>query len=1001
MKMRALQYLALGLGLTIGLTSCPSGGGSGGGGGSSMAITSCSLGCSTGGGDQVSCGVTDVYVNQEIRIAFTDPIRLSSVNNNTVQVVDVDNGKTPPGSFSLDSTNSRVLIYRPLLTFDSSGNPIFGLTADATYSFKVPGQTLDPSGSHVRNTDGARNQNRMLCTLVASRGIFDANPGPPNVAVYVDQVTSYDAEGNPNGWNFDVDADGAVDVWRETVITMVFDDIMNPGTLANPVTGTSTTITVLIDADGDPATTGDQLELAGEFGISIDQNALLTTVVFTPDGGLPSAGVDPTVKRKVVMNLPAAIKDLGGNSLANAGLRTFTPEVINFDPYEIVENFDTTANADDVRTGSTWSSNGALVSGSEGDTDSGIIGGGSGQLGDLRIPSGTTVVLDTDSEDFTSILDPAVFDVESIIDSPGGITVTGGVFEFASVRIEAGGILRFAGSNPARLFARGEMVVQGMIDVAGASAVVHNGTADAGGVGGAAGPGGGAGGDGGMRPDGEAFTTVGGVKGVDNPDNPSLYDDVDGKAGVGIPHPTTVAPTDNVAEGAGGLAWPHDDLLGLYFPANPADIDGMQFEPLQQCRNRASGGAGGGGGHSLTGKDGVSKLEGTFGDAVTDAPPDSPGGDSAELFATVDEDDVRALDPETGFLRGGSGGGGAGGHLHKTSTNGTNGGGGDCSVEPDLPHDPAVIHDFFSHSGAAGGGAGGGLQVEAGSRIRVNGVVDASGGAGGDNDTTSISSFASPGGGGSGGAVLLQSRIVQVQPVPGRIDIRGGAGGVGMYGSTGGLGSPGFLRMESLIPFNEAAEALNILPNPTQLDTLWDSVYGDIFTTEEWNPQPVGPSARSGAQSCWIHPAGNYFQLEFEVDGVELGWDMDVIIDGYGIQSWRGDNDVFPGQSLEDVFGNTLGSSPLVVRFQGARIAGSLPNPCNVVLYGIDSPLTPLSLTEWVPHPADLNLPSKSTEGVWVAQPNMMRFAILWDANQTGFDQILGIEAVTIRAQQD
>ncbi|MEW6073933.1 MAG: Ig-like domain-containing protein [Planctomycetota bacterium] len=485
MKKRALFTLALGLGLPLGLTSCPSGGGSNG---SSMAITSCTLGCSVGSGDQVSCGVTDVYVNQEIRIAFTDPVRLSTVTNSTFQVVEVATGKTPPSSFSLDPANSRVLIYRPQLTFDSSGNPIFGLTDGATYTFKIPGQILDPAGPFIKNSQGAPVQNRLLCTLVASRGIFDANPGPPNVAVTVDRVTGYDAEGNPSTFELDVDADGATDVWRDTLITMVFDDVMNPGTLANPVTGTSTTIEVKIDPDGDLLTESDRLSIAGTFSISIDQDALITTVIFTPDGGLPSAG-SGAVKRKVILVLPEAIKDLGGNSLENAGEWVFTPEAIDFDPLDIVEDFENEANEDETRTGSVWSSGGTLLPGSEGGTPSGVLGGGSGQLGDLVVPSGATVVLNTDSEDFLDIVvgaeDPSIFDPALIIDSPGGITVTGGIFEFSRVRVDAGGTLRFEGSRPARLFARGEVVVQGVIDVSAANAAAQHGETFLGGAGGA------------------------------------------------------------------------------------------------------------------------------------------------------------------------------------------------------------------------------------------------------------------------------------------------------------------------------------------------------------------------------------------------------------------------------------------------------------------------------------------------------------------------------------
>ena len=974
-----------------------------------MAIVSCTLGCSVGAGNQVSCGVTDVYVNQEIRITFTEPILLSSVNNNTFQVVDVDTGKTPPGSFSPDKHNNRVLVYRPQLTFDSSGNPIFGLTENATYTFKIPGQALDALGPYILNTAGAPNQNRLLCTLVASRGVFDANPGPPTVVVTVDVVSTWDANGDPDDILLDQDAQGATDVWRDSDIKMVFDDIMNPGTLVNPVTGVSTTVTVKIDPDADTSDDTDQLELAGSFSIAIDQDALVTTVIFTPEGGLPSAGWDrlldiPEIKRKVVCNLPTLIKDLGGNSLTNSGDWVFTPEHIKFDPVDLGEDFETTAKEDESRTGAIWGETGILDNDANGDTPSDIIGGGSGQLGDLMIPAGPPYwTLNTDTEDFFQFDgNKAIFDAAQIIDPNGvglsGHTVTGGIFEFSTVRVEAGGRLTLTGSNPGRLFARGEVIIQGVVDVAGASSPEHDSADDLGGISGDPGPAGGVGGAGGMRPDGEVFINLDGQNGVDNPFNPQLPPEPDlyGLPGGGIPFPDSLAPTDFVAMGMGGVAWPYDVGLNLYFPTSSLDHEGMQFERQMQCTNRAPGGAGGGGGYSLDGLPGIALPKGQHGDDQLDMPPDSDGGNSGDLNVEM------SLNPLLGWLRGGSGGGGGGGHLQETAVNGIFLQ--DCGTAP--PGDePLRITDYYSHSGAAGGSAGGGFQTQAGRRILLNGVVDCSGGDGG-NDDPALDSFTAPGGGGSGGAILFQSQLIQVQPIPGRFDIAGGSGGIGVNLSTGGLGSPGLLRLETFLPLPDfGSEANKISPSAAVLAANWPDWHGvgfpatpsDIFSTSQWDPQPTGPSALSGAQSCWIQPSGNFFQLDFVEDGAVLGWDMSVLIDGFGVQSWRGDNDIY-GVSLETQFGTDLGVAPLVVRFQGARVLGTLENPCNVQLFGLDSPVYQGSLTGWVKNPWELNDYFPGDDSL---RANMVRFVVIWDASQVGFDMIQGIEDLVVTTQPD
>ncbi len=972
----------------------------GGGGGSSMAVRSCSLACSDSAGNpgaQVSCGVTNVTMNQEIRLSFSSEVDPISVTNNTFQMVEIGTGKTPAGTFSLDPNDARTLVYRPQLTFDSTGNPIFGLSEGQSYILKVPGRVLDPLGPYIRNRIGTPNTTRLQCTLVAS-GLSDPKPGRPRVTVTVDQVTGYDANGVPNAFAFNVPAQGAEDVFRNTPMRLVFDDVMNPGTLANPVTNSSSFIRVFVDANGNLADSSDRVRITGTYSVTIDQSSLRTTVIFTPSGSLPSAGADPDNLRKIVIDLSPQIADIGGLTLINAGLVAFTPEQIALDQIVFTEPFNGNTIEDTQRTGTPWGA---------GLTEPGI-GGGSGRLGDLVVAPGAVVELDTDSEDF-SAFGTEVYNPANVIDRPANLVVTDGVFEFARLRVDAGGILRFKGSKPARLFVRGEASIQGLIDVSGTSGRLQNSAFLPGGEGGQSGPNGGDGGAGGSRPDGSAFFLgQGGTPNVGvGPSNvldAATYVHVNGKDGGGVPFPSTVAPAPTlIGGGSGGLAWPQPTAANpsLHMPADPNDVSGLQTDSFQLCQNVVPAASGGGGSHAIPGGAGEALIAGVPITPTTPA-PDAPGGADLQI-----DDDVRTLSPELGYLRGGGGGGGGGAHLQLTQVSGTPLA--DCSL-PLTPPGPVAILTYVAHSAAGGGGGGGGLQLVAGRRLVQSGILDASGGDGGSGtfppepgDSTNL---AQGGGGGAGGSILLQSQLITVSGVPNRINISGGLGGDGsgrpffpVQPARGGNGSPGLLRWEASTPPVIGTEQIKISPSASDLLAIYGGAVAveDIFTGAVWNPPVEAPQGWSGAQSCWVRPSGPFFRLEFEEDGAELGWDLRLRITGQpNLQSFRGANDLFPAP-LEQVFGADFGTSPLIVRFQGARAAAALVEPCAVPETGANSPLAGGSLSDWVRHPSELNDFHASDS----LTPNMFRFVILWDRSQPELAQIEGIEDLTVTIQPD
>ena len=1026
MDLRAKSALGLFLLLSVGMgmESCSGGGGGGGlspSGSGSFAIVSCSLGCAGAGGgaSQFSCGITNVYINQEIRITFNGPVDLASVNNNSFQLIDTNSGKTPPGTFQLDPADPSVLIYRPLLTVNSSGNPIFGLTLGETYKFKIPGADLDPLGPYVTDTGGKPNRTRLLCTLFAdpALGLFDAKPGSPQATL---EILRVDASGNVildpmTGNPMLFPANGAIDVYRFTKVTIGFDDVMNPATLANPVTNQSSTITILVDPDGDPSTTADQIALSGTFTLTVNQSLLTTTVVFTPNDGLPSAGSGSL--RKIVVNLGAAIVDLGGNALIGPRSAVFTPEVIEFSTLDISESFDDSMLEDTLRSASDWGS---------GFLDTGP-GGGSGRLGDLVVPKGTTVTLNTDSEDFSAqeFSDPSIFNIRNVVDvgNPATFKVDGGIFEFGRILVLSGGSIRIVGSNPARLYARGEAVIQGSVDIQGRDALAQDPTEFLGGAGAQSGAGGGAGGSGGARPEGENFILVGGTNnpfdpGPTNPLNPAEYVVFNGADGGGIPFPSTLNETSRVAFGGGGLGWPQPGALPppfdtLHFPVDIFDLTAYPFEEAAQCSITAPSSPGAGGGHAVSGRDAETRFFETVQKTPPPLPPDALGGNSGALQIT---NTVKSLDPELGLLRGGGGGGGGGSSLFLSKTNGNAGGVAGTATScmtPTTPFGTVQISAYAHHSGAGGGAGGGGLQIQGGRRVVVIGTLNANGGDGGAGLDPENTGGAQAGGAGAGGAILIQGPTVQIQAAPNLIDIRGGLGGAGTRGnirgsirSVGGLGGPGFLRLESFptpsLPILDL-EKTKIVPTEAELATAYGAKIEDILSVGPWNPlnTTTGPTTLSGAQSCWIEPTGNFFRLEFEQDGAQLGWDMQIQMPGFvsPTQSYRGENECTGpgGLSLEDLFGNALGSAPVVVRFQGARAVQRLGQPCAVSLTGITSPVLLGSLTDWVDHPAKLS----DFHGSPGLTPNIFRFTVIWDRSNPSCAMIDGLEEITIRVTPD
>ena len=1132
--------------LPILLVGCSRRGNEAGVGGGDLFIETCSLGC-TGGNDgtAVSCTIVNTYRNQEITVLFSVPVDESTVNASSFRVVDVANGTTPIGEFFVDQLNPRRLVFRPELSFGSDGVPHFGFKPFTTYEITIPGEAQGDAGPFILSRKGRRNQSRLQCTIFTSEGIIDPVPGSPRVTMLVETVND-SAPVTPV--RSAAVTSGSVRVKTKSPIRMVFDDIMYVASLLDPRTGQSTTVTVEVDADGQLGSSEDRDRVAGSFDVEVDLESLQTILTFEhqvrvaseaapqPTSGFPSAGTALSLRR-IVVNIPTNVVDLVTNSLEEedgGGLSSFIPETTAFvplilpglvedtgAPFEVgagaedftfsnsdytppdINNPDEVSNEDASRSGAIWG-NGALVAG---------LGGGSGRLGDLVISGGETITLDTDSQDFP--LDGELPDIiGNEVYSMGvptgayleGITITDGTFEFNRVEIQTGGTLIFEGSQPARLFSKGRMIIANgaRIDISGANAGAHDSaqsdpTLDWDGTGGdenfylgadfaaevpaEGGPGGGAGGLGGTRFNNGGAGVLNTFTGFLLPTafrGGWLTEDMDGELGEGIggADPDAIPAVDG--QGIGGVHWPETFPTGVQaFNNNPGnDTEGLNWTRAPHeglpggtlgCFSKQVGGTGGGGSYGTPGSGGEGLSDRPVPDAAPDGDftnlptPQTSGGSIPDRVAN--DPNVGQLNYlSTGYsfrelryspssppgnLLGGAGGGGGGNHPYRTYSTSV---GGLCGI---LGTNVTNFPDGFSgpypgwtdHSGASGGGGGGAFQAVSGDRISLNGVIDASGGNGGSAVTFPSLQYAgglnaTPGGGGSGGAVRMQARSVDIADQAGRIDVSGGQGGVSSNlwgGSFGGTGGAGLVRIET--EFGGPPDAAGAHHNEVDQKILpYDSVNGnttagqygkyslDFLSIEKggWEADTrYRPASYSAATSCWIQPAGNFYSLNFAEDETgstdpdEMGWNMNIIYEFNGTTQrvpFRGINST-TFESLEDIWGNCLNhgnetgaggncnggtqtsGSPVIVRFQGARVASAPGDLCDL---GIGLPIDPASITPWVKHPSELN-PDAALGRDW-DQPNLMRFTVIFDNATLGGGlpaAIQGVDDLWVRVDPD
>ncbi|MFT7667658.1 MAG: hypothetical protein ACI8X5_000337 [Planctomycetota bacterium] len=1099
------------IGLLLSLAGCSESGSDSTSG--TMFIQSCSLGCAnSNGGGQIGCSLVNISQNTEVTIQFSAPVDISSVNPGSFRLVNLANGSVPTGVFTLDPLDSSRLLFRPSLTFTGAGTPEYGFEPNQTYEISILGEGQDGAGPFIRSSSGKSNQTRMTCQVQTTEVLIDAVPGNPTVTAYVtDALTpnlangfvTFDSDNLPVGG--ELLSTNPVEMQTNSRVVLIFHDLMIKATIASQLTGLSSTIGVFIDDNG-TLTAQD-----GAWSVDVDFDDLKRTVaIFTPNAGsnggeFPTSGGDPMNPRLIQVNISALPLDLVGNGLDNPSMDEFTIVGATFTEELLSEDFSDTLNEDLFASGGAWGS-GQLTYGN---------GGGTGRLGPLGLLAGEELTLDTDSQIFP-IPTSANYSgqLESLLTNeqpdlaymPGDVgtydpldrdtwpTITstgfGHAFEFSSVVIVNNSKLILTGSQPGRIFARGQLVNAGVIDLTGGTPAPHTSNSGSaaessagdanndagwdtvdGGLGGPAGPAAGAGGQGSDRIDMvnavlDVMVNIGGVV-YETGHAPAVLDGRDGGGIGGLP------------DGTGGVGGSHyPTSLPMAFLLSDPIFGNAVFSPLgvdedDFCRIGMVAGPGSGGSHSFPGAIGIPKSEemlvSAFPGGTSNTPGDTAGGDNSSNdyespSGAFSPDNQRNLDFWRKQLRGGSGGGGGGTHAFGTKLNGSSGVGADgvLNTVDDCTDGNQAILPFWDHSAAGGGGGGGAVMLTAGSNLVISGQVDCVGGGGGSASAIGASvvdctasgqlpdvpsncvDFASPGGGGAGGAVLLQGRVVSVSPSTNRLMVTGGIGGVGVGGSIGGDGSPGFVRVEYFENFqSQVTDALAYAPTiapfmptagsgPGEFNEFSQS--GGILSIGPWQKRTLRPESYSGSQSCWMAvPAtqGAFFAVDFvedtpgaQDDLARLGWNMDVLynIPGLGVLNfpYRGvppvgdpdyqeadfptsdlggvDFQTFIGMDLNHAEAALSDGSLFSIRFQGVTLVNNGANLCGLNLEGGD--VATDSLTAWVDHPSKLNM--------FNPKPNVIRFAVVFDEQltqpafaHTVLQRIEGVTNLRVRVQPD
>ncbi|MEW6741150.1 MAG: hypothetical protein AB1486_00175 [Planctomycetota bacterium] len=419
--------------------------------------------------------------NMSIVFEFNDGVDGDSVTTESVVVQEIspDTGAPGPLAAVVFETTGNRLIISPLVSFTNT-NVIFGFDDDATYqiTFAQPPASKVVRSVHGSELDGRPGPFRFITTSA----IFDRNPGAPEATIrliHPSTLAEMETQDVPTS--------------PVPLVYVEFDEGVLPPSVINGDSGTSDSIKVQLDINGDPDynPAGDRVNLSGLF--SFEGEVEFARVTFTPIlTSIPTEEPDGSL---YVVNVDGTVQDLAGNfSGENTRLLFRTvpgPSAVPADP--IVEEFTNDLYEDSVVSSASWGHRIPEVL-------SAGIGGGRGLDG----------AFEPGSPDFQERWDGDPDDPSIKVDAKnlavyfrtGASTEAKRRFEFTTFDLPLNWTARATGDHPLEILATGDVVVRGTLTVSGASGELINEGQTSPGKGGEARLGGGEGGQGGSVTDG-------------------------------------------------------------------------------------------------------------------------------------------------------------------------------------------------------------------------------------------------------------------------------------------------------------------------------------------------------------------------------------------------------------------------------------------------------------------------------------------------------------------
>jgi hypothetical protein len=485
--------------------------GGGGGGSSDLRVKSTIFGFDpfTGNFDASGQQGEAPLIPQNMCLVFDFSANLNpaSVSTQSIVVQELDTSVSPPAPGPLAAATFQVagsrLIICPLITFTDT-NVSYGFNPSKTYQvlFQVA-----PATTIVTSTDGKgiKAADRGPYVFRTSTTIFDQIPGAPKpTMLLLDHATG--AVLSPAAAPFKPVPD----------VQITFNEPVLPPTAVDPGgVGTSPSIHVELDGDGDPTTNNDRTTLPGFYSLNeTDSNAVVTW-----HSALSEIPTDQPVGLLYVITVDGTVQDLAGNSKISETNDPGANDVFTFitipgnpntnaDP--LIEPFDNQDNSDDSVTSAKWGTAvaGFLTAG---------VGGGTGKDGafDPSQPSFQT----SPPTDITVNVGTKTVTMGTVSSAVPG---TPRVYEFTSFTLPAGWSAVANGKFALQIECSGNVTVSGILDASGAAGAVYTGGQVGPGAGALGAFGGANGGGGGSTTDANAVDTFFPGKVGANPNYPSL-----------------------------------------------------------------------------------------------------------------------------------------------------------------------------------------------------------------------------------------------------------------------------------------------------------------------------------------------------------------------------------------------------------------------------------------------------------------------------------------------